>query len=148
MTTTTTEEICSACGNDIWTCAATYGAKHENATTITQEIEMTATPSPYNFEVRDNRVVVIRNENRPVLVSPIMLLTTVGAIYDGLDNVDTDEAQALIEHLDADTDEGFYDPICEVVDLDEAEIKLIRKVLKGCPELNDFNRAIKQEQAS
>jgi len=37
MTTTTTQEICSVCGNDIWTCAATYGAKHENATT-TQEI--------------------------------------------------------------------------------------------------------------
>lgn len=109
---------------------------------------MTTTPSPYNFEVRDNRVVVIRNENRPVLVSPIVLLTTVGAIYNGLDNVDTDDAQALIEHLIADTDEGFYDPICEVVDLDEAEIKLIRKVLKGRPELKDFNRAIKQEQAS
>jgi len=38
MTTTTTQEICSVCGNDIWTCAATYGAKHENATTTTQEI--------------------------------------------------------------------------------------------------------------
>ncbi len=95
---------------------------------------MTTTPSPYNFQVRDNSVVVIRNENRPALVSPILLITTVTAIYDGLDN--------------ADTDEGFYRPICEVVDLDEAEIKLIRKVLKGSPELSKFNRAIKQEQAS
>ena len=117
--------------------------------TTTQEIEMTTTPSPYNFEVRDNSVVVIRNQNRPVLVSPILLITTVTAIYDGLDNADTDEAQALIEHLDADTDEGFYRSICEVVDLDEAEIKLIRKVLKkGSPELKEFNRAVKDEQAS
>ena len=79
-------------------------------------------------------------------ISPILHRSTIDAIHAGLAGVESDEVQALSEHLYADTDESPYGVWADVTDLYEDEVALIRKALKGSPvELAKFEQSVWEE---